>query len=121
LSIDASVVVALLVAGLIWFWHASMSAREQANRAARETCGRLQLVMLDGTVSIMRLWPRRGHDGRLHLERSYGFEYTDDGYRRLRGFVITLGAHVTSVGLAPTPDAGGGNANSGMVPPREGD
>ncbi len=120
MSIDANVVVALLVAGLIWFWHASMSAREQANRAARETCGRLQLVMLDGTVSIMRLWPRRDHNGRLRLERSYGFEYTDDGYRRLRGFVITLGATVTSVGLAPTPGDGDGHGNGGVAPPRRG-
>lgn len=109
MNIDGNVVIALFVAGLAWFWYASMSAREQANRAARETCSRLQLVMLDGTVSIMRLWPRRDQDGRLRLERSYGFEYTDDGYRRLRGFVITLGANVTSVGLAPTPTTGPGN------------
>lgn len=85
---------------IIWFWHASMSAREHANAAAREACGRLQLVMLDGTVSIARLWFRRDADGRLRIERTYGFEYTDDGYRRLRGFVVTLGPRVTSVGLA---------------------
>ncbi len=85
---------------IIWFWHASMSAREHANAAARDACGRLQLVMLDGTVSIARLWFRRDADGRLRVERTYGFEYTDDGYRRLRGFVVTLGPQVTSVGLA---------------------
>ena len=117
MNIDASIVIVLLVAGLIWFWHASMSAREQANSAAREACERLRLVMLDGTVSIMRLWPRRDHDGRLRLERSYGFEYTDDGYRRLRGFVITLGARVTSVGLA----AAQGGPDGSMGPPRRDD
>jgi hypothetical protein len=76
-----------------------MTARERANGAAREACGRLQLVMLDGTVSIARLWLRRDLDGRLRLERTYGFEYTDDGYRRLRGFIVTLGSRVTTVGL----------------------
>jgi hypothetical protein len=92
-------VVAAVVLGLIWFWHASMSARECANGAAREACGRLQLVMLDGTVAIARLWFRRDPEGRLRVERTYGFEYTDDGYRRLRGFIVTLGSRVTSVGL----------------------
>ena len=99
-------VVAGLVLGIIWFWHASMSARESANHAAREACERLQLVMLDGTVSIMRLWLRRDRSGRLRVERNYGFEYTDDGYRRLKGFVVTLGPQVTSVGLAAASKLG---------------
>lgn len=94
-----AVLAALVLAG-IWFWHASMGARERANAAAREACDRLRLVMLDGTVSISRLWFRRDLDGRLRFERSYGFEYTDDGFRRLRGFVIMVGARVVSVGLA---------------------
>jgi len=97
---NSMMLVAAAVLGVIWFWHASMSARERANGAAREACERLRLVMLDGTVSIMRLWLRRDEDGRLRIERSYGFDYTDDGHRRLRGFVVTLGARVTSVGLA---------------------
>lgn len=99
-------VVAGVVLGVIWFWHASMSAREQANSAAREACERLRLVMLDGTVSISRLWIRRDTDGRLRFERTYGFEYTDDGHRRLKGFVVTLGSRVTSVGLAAARPVG---------------
>jgi len=93
-------ILAGIVLGIIWFWYASMSARERANGAAKEACDRLRLVMLDGTVSIVRLWFRRDLDGRLRFERTYGFEYTDDGYRRLRGFIVTLGSRVTSVGLA---------------------
>jgi hypothetical protein len=93
-------VVAGSVLALIWFWHASMSARERANGAAREACERLRLVMLDGTVAIVRLWFRRDQEGRLRFERTYAFEYTDDGYRRLKGFIVTLGSRVTSVGLA---------------------
>lgn len=93
-------VVAGIVLGIIWFWHASMAAREHANGAAKEACERLRLVMLDGTVSIARLWFRRDAGGRLRIERTYGFEYSDDGYRRLRGFIVTLGPHVTSVGLS---------------------
>lgn len=100
MNANSMMIAAVAVAGIIWFWHASMSAREHANTAARDACERLRLVMLDGTVSIARLWVRRDTDGRLRLERTYGFEYTDDGLRRLRGFVVTVGPRVTSVGLA---------------------
>ena len=100
------VIAAALVLALIVFWHAAMAARERANQAAREACQQLRLVMLDGTVAIHRLWFRRGEDGRLRIERTYGFEYTDDGYRRLKGFVVTLGPRVTSVGLAATDSVG---------------
>jgi hypothetical protein len=88
------------VLGAVWFWHASMAARERANAAAAEACERLRLTLLDGTVALARLWPRRAADGRLRLERSYGFDYTDDGMRRLKGFVVILGGRVESVGLA---------------------
>lgn len=106
MTLQAMMVVAGAVLAVIWFWHASMAAREHANGAAREACDRLRLVMLDGTVAIARLWPRRDADGRLRLERTYGFEYTDDGHRRLRGFVVTLGPRVISVGLASATSVG---------------
>jgi hypothetical protein len=93
-------VIAGLLAAAAGTWYANMAAREAANRAAREACARLRLVMLDGTVAITRAWPRRDRNGRLRLERTYGFEYTDDGHRRLQGFVVMLGAEVVSVGLA---------------------
>lgn len=86
--------------GLVWLWHTSMSARERANGAALEACERLRLTLLDGTVAISRVWLKRDSSGRLRVERTYGFEYTDDGMRRLRGFVVSLGQQVTSVGLA---------------------
>jgi hypothetical protein len=66
--------------------------------------------MLDGTVSIARLWLKRDLDGRLRVERTYGFEYTDDGLRRLRGFIVTLGPRIVSVGLAAASSTGLGNS-----------
>jgi len=90
--------------GLVWAWHASMAARERANAAAGEACERLRLELLDGTVALARLWPRRDDAGRLTLERTYTCEYTDDGRRRLRGFVVLLGRRVTSIGLAAAKD-----------------
>lgn len=92
-------VLLALLAG-VWLWHSSMAAREKANEAAAEACRRLQLNLLDGTVALARLWPRRDERGQLTLERTYAFEYSDDGRRRLEGFVVMLGRRVASVGLA---------------------
>ena len=103
---NSLLIVAALVLGLIWFWHASMAARERANAAAREACDRLHVGMRDGTVWMSRLWLRRNAQGRLSIERTYGFDYTDDGHRRLRGFVVTLGPTVISVGLAAAAGVG---------------
>jgi len=100
------VLVAGLLGALTWAWYANMAARERANHAARETCAREQLVMLDGTVALARAWLRRDRDGRLRLERTYSFEYTDDGYRRLQGFVVMLGRQVATVGLAAAGQLG---------------
>lgn len=88
------------VLGAVWLWHSSMAARERANAAAAEACSRLRLDLLDGTVALARLGLRRDDTGRLRLERTYAFEYSDDGRRRLAGFVVLLGGRVASLGLA---------------------
>lgn len=111
----ATVFCAVLAA--VWAWHASMAARERANAAAGDACGRLRLELLDGTVSLARIWPRRDDSGRLSLERTYAFEYTDDGRRRLQGFVVLLGRRVTSVGLAAARVAVHGNGTDPGGPP----
>jgi hypothetical protein len=70
-------VVALIL--VAWAWHASLAAREFANRIAVETCS----------------------DGRLVVRRTYVFDYSEDGYGRRRGFVVLTGLSLDSVGLGP--------------------
>jgi len=92
-------IVALVL--LAWGWHASLAARELANRIAADTCTRAGVQLLDGTVSMLRLGLARAHDGGLALRRTYVFDYSDDGYSRRRGFVVMTGLAVDSVGLEP--------------------
>jgi hypothetical protein len=93
--------LALLAAMLsaAWFWHDSLGARENANRAALDTCRGSGASLLDGTVAFRRLQPIRGMDGHLQLRRTYVFDYTVDGVTRQQGFVILAGRSVESVGL----------------------
>ena len=93
----------LLLAALLvaWAWHATLRAREFANLVAADTCRKLNVQFLDGTVAFTRLRPMRDATGRLTLRRSYVFDYTQDGVTRQQGFVILRGRDLEAVGLAP--------------------
>lgn len=84
-----------------WFWHATLQAREYANRIAADTCQKLNVQFLDGTVAFTRLRPARDASGRMTFRRSYVFDYTQDGVTRQQGFVILRGHDLEAVGLAP--------------------
>ncbi len=85
----------LLVAGIgLWFWRDSLGAREQARAASARACQQMGVQLLDDTVALERLWPRRDRDGRLKLERLYVFEFTDTGQRRQVGNVLLVGWRV---------------------------
>jgi len=100
------VFTAILALVLIaWGWHASLAARELANRIAADTCKRAGVQLLDGTVSMLRLSLAQADGGGLALRRTYVFDYSDDGYSRRRGFVVMTGLAVDSVGLEPQATA----------------
>jgi hypothetical protein len=50
-------------------------------------------------VSFHRLRVVRGDDGRPALERTYLFDYSEDGVTRRQGFVVVCARRVESVGL----------------------
>ncbi|MGD8614414.1 MAG: DUF3301 domain-containing protein [Gammaproteobacteria bacterium] len=95
----ASFIPLLLLALLLWTWHNSRRIHELAIQAARETCARQELQLLDGTVVLYRFAWRRAASGRIALQRTFLFAYSEDGVERRTGFVITLGSHVEQVGL----------------------
>ncbi|MBS0375573.1 MAG: DUF3301 domain-containing protein [Proteobacteria bacterium] len=98
--------VILAAAALGFGWRAGVEAQAVAFGAAREACERAGLQLLDGTVAFDRWRWRRGPAG-LGLERTYLFDYSEDGAGRRQGFVILLGQAVELVGLGPTLVRGG--------------
>ena len=92
----------LLVAamgGFALFWLDTLAARDLANDAARDTCAANGAALLDGTVSFHRLRVVRGDQGRPALERTYLFDYSNDGVTRRQGFVVVCSRRVEGVGL----------------------
>jgi hypothetical protein len=90
--------LALLVL-LLWLWQNTLRIRELAIVAARQTCSRQQLQLLDGTVVLHRLGVKRSPSGHLALRRTFLFAYSEDGLERHTGFIIMLGAQIEQVGL----------------------
>ena len=86
--------VLLVLAALGWLWFDSLKARELALRAAREACAADGFMLLDDTVAIASLKPARNEHGRLLLQRSYDFEYSDTGNNRITGGIVLLGHRV---------------------------
>lgn len=82
-----------------WGWYSGTLAKEAAVRAAQRTCAGHGQQLLDETVALQGLRPRRDRSGRLRLLRRYGFEFSGDGEVRHRGEVELLGQRVVAMNL----------------------
>jgi hypothetical protein len=95
----ASLLPLILLGLLLWLWQNTRKVHELAVAAARQTCERQGVQLLDGTVVLRRFsWKRRA-SGPIALQRVFLFGYSEDGTDRRTGFVITLGTQVEQVGL----------------------
>jgi hypothetical protein len=73
--------------------------KEAAVRAARRACESHRQQLLDETVALQNVRPRRDTSGRMRLLRRYGFEFSGDGDERHRGAIELLGLKVTGIDL----------------------
>jgi hypothetical protein len=96
----------LLLCALAWLWYDSLGARDAAIRAARSACDAEGLMLLDATVAITGLRTGRDDEGHLKLQRSYAFEYSDNGNNRHPGSVVMLGRQVLLFNVGFRPPAG---------------
>ena len=87
----------LLVVILVWYWQTGMNCRDIATAAARDTCAREGVQLLDGTVSLRNIRPFFSDDRRFGLLRTFGFEYSDDGLSRLSGCIVLRNRRVESI------------------------
>jgi hypothetical protein len=96
----------LFLAAVAWLWLDSLKVREAAVRAAKEICASEGLLFLDDTVAIAGIRLARGEDGRVRLQRTYDFEFSDTGNNRLKGSVVMLGHQLVlfNVGLRAVPE-----------------
>ena len=67
------------------------AAAERAAEIGRDACAAAGVQWLDQSVHANGLRLRRKDDGWLGLERSFRFEYSEDGHDRHIGQVVLLG------------------------------
>lgn len=90
-----------LLALILAYWLSAMHTREQAGRAARHACEKIQAQFLDETVACTAVKVVM-HRGRLALHRHYEFEYTQDDTRRQPGRLVFIGRELAGITLAGT-------------------
>ena len=91
----------VMIAAGAWFWVDSLRARERALAVGRRACERYGVQLLDETVAFATLGIARDDAGRLHLRRSYTFEFSDTGNNRRRGAIVMLGGELLDLQLEP--------------------
>ena len=80
---------------LAW-WSSARDAAERAEDLGREACHAAGVQWLDQTVHASGLRLRRGQDGRLGFERSFRFEYSEDGSDRHIGRLVLRGGRLVA-------------------------
>jgi len=83
----------LMVAGVLGFawFSASRAAAERAEEVGRNACRASGVQWLDQSVHATGLRLGRGDDGRFGLERTFRFEYSEDGEDRHVGRLVLRG------------------------------
>ena len=77
-------------------WSSARAAAERAGQVGRDACRAAGVQWLDETVHANGLRLRRGEDGWLGLERSFRFEYSEDGHDRHVGRLVLRGQRLIS-------------------------
>ena len=79
-----------LVAGF-FFFSAARAAAERAAEIGRDACHAAGVQWLDQSVHATGMRLRRRDDGWLGIERSFRFEYSEDGQDRHIGRLVLFG------------------------------
>ncbi|MEM1080965.1 MAG: DUF3301 domain-containing protein [Pseudomonadota bacterium] len=81
--------ILMLATACLW-WYSAVQARDQARALARLFCQRQGWQLLDQTVALEHMRPKR-LDERWQLQRRYRFEYSPDGGARRAGGLLMSG------------------------------
>lgn len=90
-----------LVVALISFWWQGDMIKGIALKHLHEHFRQQDLQLLDQTIVLKSLWPRRSDFGSLQLRRRYGFEFTSTGEERYHGMIELSGRRLQRIELEP--------------------
>ena len=102
----STLLILMLAAAMLFaFWSASRAAAERAIRLGGDACLAAGVQLIDQTVHANGLRLARGDNGRLGFERSFRFEYSQDGTDRHVARLVLRGDRLVSFsGPVRTPN-----------------
>ncbi len=84
-------ILMIVGAAAFFFFTAARAAAERAAEIGRDACHAAGVQWLDHSMHATGMRVRRKDDGWLGLERSFRFDYSEDGQDRHIGRVVLLG------------------------------
>lgn len=96
--LDLPTMIVLMIAGATVYawWDASRAAAERATVLGRNACQAAGVIWLDQSVHANGLKLRRREDGWMGLQRSFRFEYSEDGIERHIGRLVLFDGRLVS-------------------------
>jgi hypothetical protein len=93
---ETMILLMLAAAAAYLWWNAGRMAAERATQLGRDACRTAGVLWLDQSVHAAGLRLRRRDDGWLGLERSFRFEYSEDGVERHTGQLVLFDGRLVS-------------------------
>jgi hypothetical protein len=95
---DLSTLTVLMIVGAAAYgwWNSARAAAERAIELGRNACRNAGVIWLDQSVHASGLRLRRHDNGWLGLERSFRFEYSEDGIERHVGRMVLFDGKLVS-------------------------
>jgi len=92
-----AIIVLVLLAAVTWYVVEGLKARETGVDEARAICLKGGLQFLDESVVQRGIRLVRNSDGRLTIQRTFAFEFSDTGNNRRPGHITLQGQDVTMI------------------------
>ena len=89
-------ILMIVGAAAFFFFTAARAAAERAAEIGRDACHAAGVQWLDQSVHATGMRLRRRDDGWLGIERSFRFEYSEDGQERHVGRLVLFGDELVS-------------------------
>ena len=86
---------------LVSFWWQGDMIKTLALQYLDQHFRQEDLQLLDQTIVLKGVWPRRGDSGALQLRRRYRFEFTSTGEERYKGMIELSGRRLQRIELDP--------------------
>ncbi len=92
--INTSIILLFILGITAWFWFDTQRSQEMALRVCKRACRQVNLLLLDDTIAVVRIRVKRNIRGRLNVQRTYQFEFSDGTNQRHKGSIILCGIFV---------------------------